>query len=348
MRKPYPINSGICKVKWIKLQVCLLLIFFNSTLGISASKDQKFANQFSDSLTIVKWSERIMDLKNHDLDSAHFLADSLMRLGENRKWNWALSVAYNRKGILYLIQNKGNDAKLFLEKSIAYSQKSGAERIYSSSLKNLGNYHFVTGNYESALKYYFMSQDINERLNDTLEISSIYSNLAMCFEKIKMNDKAIEFNERSLALREKLNNEKELAQSLANLGGNYIQAGNFTKAKLYYNQALPIQQKHRNLLGVANSFYNLSVIHTADSNYTEAQILVDSSLMLYSHLGNIRGQILCKILQAKLLHIRGDFEEGIRLNNKAIVLSTEISSNYEKQMLISICINFINQKVNTN
>lgn len=149
------------------------------------------------------------------------------------------------------------DASIRLAISLDY--KKGIAKAYN----NAGVASYYLGNYKNALKNYFASYKIYERLanadkaNYNKDYADIYNNIGMVYQALNDNKNALEYHKKALHIRESLENNSDLADSYNNIGIVYSQTGEYEKASENYKKALALKLELKNEKSIAQTYNNI-------------------------------------------------------------------------------------------
>ncbi len=192
----------------------------------------------------------------------------------------------------------------FERAALEYFMKSNDSLRMSSSLNDIGLYHFLLGDYDSSLVYYKKSLTIDKQLKQFRRIISRYKNLGITYRNMGEYVPAIKYYRQALTLSEEHGIEKEKA-SLNNVLGNLLISQRRPKeALIYFKQARSsfLQRGDTSNYGrvfnnIGNAFFQLIEYDSALKYYDEAlnfKRKYNNSADLGSSLSNI-GQVLMKM-----------------------------------------------------
>jgi len=113
------------------------------------------------------------------------------------------------------------DKAVAIYKSVGYKQLQGIYTLMS------GNYRTM-GNFQSALQYALMAENIAEEVNDqSFQLSTIYNHLALAYYDLKKNDLALSYFEKSLNIALKYKNVDAVNTISTNLASLHYRKKNF-------------------------------------------------------------------------------------------------------------------------
>lgn len=122
------------------------------------------------------------------------------------------------------------------------------------------------GNFKVALDNLLHCLEIREKLNNEIQITRTYNQLANCYVNLGETDEAIKYYQKSLTINEKINYLKGISTNSLNLGNLYKDIGKFDDATKLFYKALEIDLKNNDREGLALSYSSIGNInaHTGD------------------------------------------------------------------------------------
>jgi CHAT domain-containing protein/Tfp pilus assembly protein PilF len=208
----------------------------------------------------------------------------------------------------------------------SYSQILGKEnRLYATSLNNLGVLYQAMGDYRTALPLLEMARDLRRKLlteNHTHYVTSL-NNLATLYHIMGDYQKALPLYEKARDLRRKLlsENHTRYATSLNNLAMLYLDMGD-------YHKALPLLEKARDLKkklltenhpDYASSIHNLAWLYQYMGDYPKALALFEKAQDLRRKLLTENHPDYATSLSslAGVYQAMGDYQKALPLLEKA-------------------------------
>lgn len=122
------------------------------------------------------------------------------------------------------------------------------------------------GNFKVALDNLLHCLELREKLNNEIQITRTYNQLANCYVNLGETDEAIKYYQKSLTINEKINYLKGISTNSLNLGNLYKDIGKFDDATKLFYKALEIDLKNNDREGLALSYSSIGNInaHTGD------------------------------------------------------------------------------------
>ncbi len=142
----------------------------------------------------------------------------------------------------------------------------------ANSLRNLGAFNYLKGNYPQALQYYFKALEINERLKDKNGIAKTLGNIGLVYYNQGDYPKALDYYFKALKMDEELGNKNGIAKHLGNIGIVYaVQAAAsteasakvelFNKALAHYFKALKMAEELGDKNKIAIQLGNIGLVY---------------------------------------------------------------------------------------
>jgi len=213
----------------------------------------------------------------------------------------------------------------------------------STSFTNIGNIHADNKNNDKALEYYFMSLEIDEKLNDKNRIAQDYFNIAICYDEKGEDEKAFDFFNKSLKIYEVEEDKAGVAAVLGSFGTYYTKKGDYNKAIENYFKALALKEEIGDKHGIALAYHDIGNLYIKQKRFPEAKkkllLSLDISKEIESKpfiLKAYRSLSTCDSIQGNFKsayefhHLYSVIKDSIynQESNKAM---TEMSTKYETE-----------------
>ena len=220
--------------------------------------------------------------------------------------------------------SKPYEARKCLEKAKKIFTRNHDNVGISSTNHNLGNVHYLQGNYEEAVKKYNQSLKIFEELGNKNGIAGILHALGNVHYQQSNYEEAVKKYNQSLKIFEELGNKNGIAGALHQLGNVHYQQGNYEEAVKKYNQSLKIFEELENKNGIASTMGQLGMVHHDQGNYEGAVKLYNQSLKIFEELGNKNGIASTMGQLGNVHYSQGNFEEAVKLYNQSLEIEKEM------------------------
>ena len=181
-----------------------------------------------------------------------------------------LSKSLNNIGLVYLKQQKFEEAENYLLQSLEIDLKLGNLASLSNCYNNLGAVNENLNNYEKAIEYYTKAYNIKLKEKNKSELSSTLINIGV----IRMNEQSFYeadtcFNS-AVKYSKKAENYRDLCIAYINLGDLYYTQRKFDNALTYYFLALDICEEHNYLYFLSYTYESISLVYLRKNNYKGA------------------------------------------------------------------------------
>lgn len=162
--------------------------------------------------------------------------------------------------------------------SLRYSNLTGDLFTKSSALNRIGEYHYITGHYDSAVYYFKKSFFLRKSLKDKRSTAGSSQNLGLSYLKLEALDSSKKYLELSETLfKSEGNNEKSL-QILTSLIIIDLKKGNLVSARQQLNKLSNIVIKNRDIK--ADFHFAQAYYYLLNRNYTKSKKQILKSLKL--------------------------------------------------------------------
>lgn len=205
---------------------------------------------------------------------------------------------------------------------LIYNSKSSikSKRKASSFKYNAAKIYYNLQNYEEAIKGFKKQATIFDKKGNQLHKSSMINNIALCYEKMKMYDKALEhFNialkELAIPDNDTISNSPEYRAYfkfviLGNIAKINMHNGNIDDAIVGFKNELAHKLIGEEYYIVTNAYLNLAQAYYLKNQPKIALKYVDSSLNAMSVYDATATEIKAYELKGKILLLNGNLEEA--------------------------------------
>lgn len=162
-----------------------------------------------------------------------------------------LSINYNRLGEFEKTIASATEALRVFEQ---LEDRKGI----SISLNIIGQVYFYNEAYEKAKDYFFQYLTNAGKAQDSLEIAGGYANVGSAYEKMKVLDSSIFFQQKALTIHRAIKNEYGIGNAVQNIGNNFLAREIYDSAIFYLRQAQTIYEKVENAAGLTEVQVNLA------------------------------------------------------------------------------------------
>lgn len=267
----------------------LFILFESSIHGVVGQ------NSFKDLLkerNNTKKAEIGLDLFNqyrrNDYDSLKFLAVNLLLdiSGENR--DFPRAVGEMSLGAYYTQHGKIKEGIIYLNKAKEHFEIRGNLTQTSEVLMEIGNAHFVSGNYEQAIKAYLKSLKTGERSTDKTLRFAAKMGLGQAYCAIGDTSVGVftilQFKDQA----QKIKKFESVTNAYATLGMLEMDRNNMELSKEYYEKSIKYSLKTSSKRMVANAYTNKAILFFNTNELDSSLIYFEKALRLRERLNRTR------------------------------------------------------------
>jgi tetratricopeptide (TPR) repeat protein len=190
--------------------------------------------------------------------------------------------------------SKPYEARKCLEKTKEIFTRNHDNVGISFTNHNLGNVHYLQGNYEEAVKLYNQSLKIFEELRNKSGIAGILHALGNIHYDQGNYEEAVKLYNQSLKINKELGDKNGIAGALHQLGNVHYLQGNYEEAVKLYNQSLKINKELGNKGGIASTMGQLGIIDEDNEEYVEALKCYFTTFSIFKDLKSPYRQLVLK------------------------------------------------------
>ncbi|XP_050403151.1 G-protein-signaling modulator 2 isoform X2 [Patella vulgata] len=271
--------------------------------------EAKASGNLGNTLKVIgKFDEAIVCCKRH-LDISREITD---KVGESRAL-YNLGNVYHAKGKHVGKsgrQDPGDfppEVKDCLQKATQYYEENlqlvrelGDKAAQGRACGNLGNTHYLLGNFTQAILYHEERLAIAKQFGDKAAERRAFTNLGNAHIFLGEFEVAAEHYKRSLHIAKQICDKALEAQACYSLGNTYTLLRDYEKAIEYHMRHLQIAQELDDRVGESRACWSLGNAHTAVGYHKTAIEYATRHLQLSKEIGDENGQITAKMNLADL------------------------------------------------
>ncbi len=322
---------------------------FGSFLVIVFFFDKGFAQSLiegkdSDSISFYLYVEKGNLLQQTNPDSAakiHEAARKTASVINKPLWLLRESEANRLLGHDYFLMGDYQTSLVFFTKAIEIAEKETKNKnatitkeaiaLQARSIGNLGNVHYVQGNYSFALENFFKALKINERLKNKLGQAKMYGNIGLVYFNLGKLTKALDYTNRAMLINLELNNQEEYNTNLTNLGSIYWRMKNYPRALEYYSKSYEQNKESQDFWNMAVNLGNMGNVYVAMEEYKKAEECYQNALTLNKKTGNISGNAVIYGGLANVYINQKRFSLAEKYLTMAMELNKQLGTVYDEQ-----------------
>lgn len=296
------------------------------TLGDRVGEAKASGNLGNTLKVLGKFDEAIVCCTRH-LDISRELGD---KIGEARAL-YNLGNVYHAKGKHFgrnFHQDPGEfpeEVRLALERAIEFYEANlaivkelGDRGAQGRACGNLGNTHYLLGNFELAIMFHEERLAIAQEFNDKPAERRACSNLGNAHVFLGEFEAAAEYYKRTLTISRELGDRAIEAQACYSLGNTYTLLRDYRQAVDFHSKHLDIAQELGDRVGEGRACWSLGNAHTALGNHETALDFAQKHLDISKEVGDRTGQITAQMNISDLRSLLGIEDESRETNSSAV------------------------------
>ncbi len=222
----------------------------------------------------------------------------------------------NQLGRFHFLTAQLDSASHYFENTKSLLKKQNDEKRIAVVNISLGAIQLRQGNYEQTITTLTESARFFEDTKDDLNAAKCYSNIASAFAELDNYTKAIEYSEKALDLFNRLNQTQFQLITLPNLATQHFKNGDTLKAIRYNSEAEKLATELDNKRSLSLIYNNLGTLYL-DSDTKKAKAYLEKTLELKNAL-NLRSGIEITESNLGYVHLKnGDYHMAISYLKKA-------------------------------
>lgn len=193
-----------------------------------------------------------------------------LRVAEKLGEASTLARTHGGLGLTYQRFGRNEDALLHFRRGLEFAAQAGDDRIRSSLLNSLGNYHLSIGQLDQATVIHEQALRLREGYNNRRAIAESLTNLALIADARGDSVKALDHLQRALTTFEALRYRRYLANTHRRLGLVLRKAGRTDEALSHLRTALQIAGTLESAEVLADIHRELTLTHEVRGEWAEA------------------------------------------------------------------------------
>jgi CHAT domain-containing protein len=184
----------------------------------------------------------------------------------------------------------------YLEKSLVIQKEIDNKALAASILNGMGIVYDRQGNFELALEHYGKSLQLWEEVGDPMNIANILNNMGDP-RLLKSDDKALEYNKKSLSIAEEVGAKQLAVRACINIGNRYRDKGEYDQSLTFSSKGLAIAEAINYGTGIAGSHRVAAAAYYLKGDYEKSLQSANNSVSAAKKIGN--RQSIWKALEAQ-------------------------------------------------
>ncbi len=175
-----------------------------------------------------------------------------------------------------------------------------------------------------ALTEYFESLKYYEKTQNLNMQTSVYGNIGFTYYNIKDYDKALQYYNKALTLAMNTKYKYYEAQLYGNIGSVYEDMQNIDEAGRYFQKSTKLLQQLKDSAGLASNNLNIASILVKKNELVNALNIYNTSLAYFNRTNEKRDQFMCLVELGHVYFLMNKFMESSRYFEQAERLSEEV------------------------
>ncbi|KAM4659362.1 G-protein-signaling modulator 2 isoform 3-T11 [Amazona ochrocephala] len=203
------------------------------------------------------------------------------------------------------VKNALQKAATYYEENLSIVTELGDRAAQGRAFGNLGNTHYLLGNFRSAVLAHEQRLLIAKEFGDTSAERRAYSNLGNAYIFLGEFETASEYYKRTLQLARQLKDRAVEAQACYSLGNTYTLLQDYEKAIDYHLKHLVIAQELNDKIGEGRACWSLGNAYTALGNHDQAMHFAERHLEISREVGDKSGELTARLNLSDLQMVLG-------------------------------------------
>lgn len=196
-------------------------------------------------------------------------------------------------------------AAQFYEENLSVVKELGDRSAQGRACGNLGNTHYLLGNFGQAINYHEERLSIAKEFGDKAAERRAFTNLGNAHIFLGEFEVATEHYKKSLAIAKSLQDRALEAQACYSLGNTYTLLRDYPMAIEYHMRHLRIAQELSDRVGEGRAYWSLGNAHSALGNHENALDFASKHLQISKEIGDETGQMTAQMNLSDLKSMLG-------------------------------------------
>lgn len=257
-----------------------------------------------------------------DYDQALKIQNQYLREFEKEANFNAIATLKVYKGVVLLEKGDLDGAQASFTEGQKLSKSIGNKPLTAIVASNLGIVYERKGNYSKALKQFKKDLNISEKIGDKEGVSVALALIGELKSYQGKFHKAIEYLQKALMIAEEMNYKKGIAKAVNTLGDVFYFTGQLDRSLAFYDRAIDNARQIGNKLVLAASLNEKGWVLYDKKESAQLEKVIQESIRLTEELKNQPLYFEVQILSGKLLELKGEKEEAIKVFYSLLSQST--------------------------
>uniref|UniRef100_A0A8C1ZQT8 G protein signaling modulator 1b n=1 Tax=Cyprinus carpio TaxID=7962 RepID=A0A8C1ZQT8_CYPCA len=196
-------------------------------------------------------------------------------------------------------------ATAFYEMNLSLVKELGDRAAQGRAFGNLGNTHYLLGNFVEAIKFHRERLSIAKEFGDKAAERRAYSNLGNALIFLGQFNAATEYYRKTLQLSRQLKDQVMEAQACYSLGNTYTLLQEYERAIDYHLKHLLIAQELNDRVGEGRACWSLGNAYVSLENHRQALHYTRRHLDISREIGDRNGEMMARMNVEELMEALG-------------------------------------------
>ncbi|XP_037255858.1 G-protein-signaling modulator 1 isoform X3 [Falco biarmicus] len=216
--------------------------------------------------------------------------------GKHLSWNMAQDPGYVPQEVKETLQK----ASEYYERNLSLVKELGDRAAQGRAYGNLGNTHYLLGNFSEAIAFHKERLAIAKEFGDKAAERRAYSNLGNAHIFLGRFDISAEYYKKTLQLSRQLKDQAVEAQACYSLGNTYTLLQDYERAIEYHLKHLVIAQELGDRVGEGRACWSLGNAYVSLGSHEQALHFARKHLEISQEIGDRNGELTAQVNMAQL------------------------------------------------
>ncbi|XP_048844283.1 G-protein-signaling modulator 1-like [Brienomyrus brachyistius] len=193
------------------------------------------------------------------------------------------------------------EATHFYEMNLSLVSELGDRAAQGRAFGNLGNTHYLLGNFVEAIKFHRKRLSIAKEFGDKAAERRAYSNLGNAHIFLGQFNAAAEYYRKTLQLSHQLKDQVMEAQACYSLGNTYTLLQEYIRAIEFHLKHLIIAQQLSDRVGEGRACWSLGNAYVSLGNHHQALLYAQKHLEISREIGDRNGELTARMNVEQLM-----------------------------------------------
>ena len=246
-------------------------------------------NQKQDTATVNRLNKLAEGYFQINPDSTYYYGQKSVRLSQKLHYKAGEANGLLQTGHVDYLQGRSEQAKAKFDTTVAIFKQLHDYKGLSKSYISYARMYDLLANYNAALRYLNLAEQINKQINDEKGLTDTYKNIGISYYDEGELSSSLDYYYKALFIAVK-NHYTILSGEIYNDIGVALQSMEvYPNALAYFTKALAIVKAENDIQGVGTMNENIGEVLSAQSKYYQAIIHLNIALKIAKEQGDIDG-----------------------------------------------------------